>query len=62
MVNSLPLTNKIGTTLLRNKIDSVDIPDRETDYDKFDSVDIDEKTDDDDNDDGTGKGNRIGAN
>ena len=46
LVNSLPLTNKIGTTLLRNKIDSVDILDQETDYNKFDSVDIDEETDD----------------
>ena len=53
LVNSLPLTNKIGSTLLLNKIDSVDIPDREIDYDKFDSVDIDEAIDDDDdNDDG----------
>ena len=50
LVNSLALTNKIGTSH-QNKIDSVDIPDEETDYDddgnKFDNVDIDEETDDD---------------
>ena len=45
LVNSLPQTNKIGTTLLQNN--SVDIPDQETEYD---SVNIDDETDD--NDDG----------
>ena len=50
LVNSLALTNKIGSKLRR---DSVDIPDEETDYDddKIDSVNIDDGTGDE-NDDG----------